>query len=400
MNKILEDIRVLDHTHVWFGPWCTMMLAELGAEVIKIEPPWGALDRIPEGGRMYGGVSTTFHHLNLNKKDIAIDLKNPKGLKIYKDLVKISDVVVENFSPGTMKKMGLDYEELRKIKPDIVYASLSGFGQTGPYSPRPSYAMIAEAMAGFTRQQGDSVDPNGPPRGMTGAFGDLAPGTMAAMSIIAAIRYRDKTGIGQWIDVAQTDCMIAYNTNITSYFVTGKTEIERRQEQEEQRRQRATAGGPGSVMSVGGIMKAKDGWINIMAGRAKGIDALKQKLGVKDLERETVLKLVENMTREEAVNFFTELDMPVAPILYASEATKDPHVLSRNMFVEVVHPKFGKLKVINFPVKFSETPGQVISAAPLLGQNNKDILMNYLGYTEEEIVQLTKEGVIAAEKTS
>ena len=396
MNKILEDIRVLDHTHVWFGPWCTLMLADLGAEVIKIEPPWGALDRIPERGRMYGGVSPTFHHLNLNKKDIAIDLKNPKGLKIYKDLVKISDVIVENFSPGTMKKMGLGYEELRKIKPDIIYASLSGFGQTGPYSPRPSYAMIAEAIAGFTRQQGDSVDPNGPPRGMTGAFGDLAPGTMAAMSIIAAIRYRDKTGIGQWIDVAQTDCMVAYNTNITNYFVSGKTEIERRQEQEEQRRQRTSGG----AFYIGGIMQTKDGWIYLMGGRAKGIDALKQKLGVKELERESVVKMIEDMTREEAVNFFTELDTPVAPVLYASEATKDPHILSRNMFVEVEHPKAGKLKVINFPVKFSETPGQVISAAPLLGQNNKDILMNYLGYTEEEVVQLTKEGVIAAEKTS
>jgi crotonobetainyl-CoA:carnitine CoA-transferase CaiB-like acyl-CoA transferase len=397
MNKILEDIRVLDHTHVWFGPWCTMMLAELGAEVIKIEPPWGALDRIPEGGgRMYGGVSPTFHHFNLNKKDIAIDLKNPKALKIYKDLVKISDVVVENFSPGTMKKMGLDYEELRKVKPDIIYASLSGFGQTGPYSPRPSYAVIAEAMAGFARAQGDSIDPNGPPRSMVGSFGDLAPGTMAAMSIIGAIRYRDKTGKGQWIDVAQTDCMVAYNTNITSYFVTGKNEIERRKEQEEQRRQ----GGAASAFSIGGVMKTKDGYVQVMAGRAKGLDALKQKLGVKDLDREAVLKVVENMTRDEAISFFTELDLPVAPILYASEATRDPHVLSRNMFVEVEHPKAGKIKVVNFPVKLSETPGQVISAAPLLGQNNKDILMNYLGYTEEEVVQLTKEGVIAAEKTS
>ncbi|MEM3004859.1 MAG: CaiB/BaiF CoA-transferase family protein [Candidatus Bathyarchaeia archaeon] len=395
----MEDIRVLDHTHVWFGPWCTMMLAELGAEVIKIEPPWGALDRIPEAGRMYGGVSATFHHLNLNKKDIAIDLKNPKGLKIYKELVKISDVVVENFTPGTMKKMGIDYEELRKIKPDIILASLSGFGQTGPYSHRPSYAVIAEAMAGFTRAQGDSIDPNGPPRAMTGAFGDLAPGTMAAMSIIAAIRYRDKTGKGQWIDVAQTDCMVAYNTRITEYFLSGKTEIERRQEQEEQRR-RAAAGGAVGAMSIGGIMKTKDGYIHVMAGRAKGLDALKQKLGVKELNRDDVLKMVEHMTREEAINFFIELDLPVAPILYGSEATKDPHILSRNMFVEVVHPKAGKIKVVNFPVKFSETPGQVISAAPLLGQHTREILMNYLGYKEEEINQLMKEGVIAEEKLS
>ena len=393
MDKILEDIRVLDLTHVWFGPWCTMMLSELGAEVIKVEPPWGALDRIPERGLMYGGVSPTFHHLNLNKKDIAVDLKNPKGKKIFQDLVKMSDVVVENFSPGTMKKLGLDYEELRKIKPDIIYASLSGFGQTGPYASRPSYAMIAEAMAGFTRQQGDNINPEGPPIGLTGAFGDLAPGTMAAMSIIAAIRFRDKTGRGQMIDVAQTDCMVAYNTNITTYFVSGKNETERRKEQEE-RRQRE---GPGYV-NIGGIMKTKDGYVSVMGGRAKGIDALKQKLGVRELEREQILKLAETMTREEAVKFFTELDMPVAPIYYSSEATKDPHIVSRNMFLEMTHPRLGKYTAINFPVKFSETPGKVVSPAPLLGQNNKDVLINYLGYTEEQITQLVKEGVIASEK--
>jgi len=396
MNKILEDIRVLDLTHVWFGPWCTLILGELGAEVIKVEPPWGALDRIPERGTMVGGVSPTFHHLNLNKKDVAVDLKNPKGAKIFKELVKISDVVVENFSPGTMKRLGLDYEELRKVKPDIIYASLSGFGQTGPYSSRPSYAVIAEAMAGFSRQQGDNVDPNGPPISMTGSFGDLAPGTMGALSIIAAIRYRDKTGKGQMIDVSQTDCMVAYNTNMTSYFVTGKTEIERRKEQEEQRR----IAGPSGAMSLSGIMKTKDGYIQLAGFRAKGIDALKQKLGVKELDRDMVRKYVENMTRDEAIKFFVEIDLPVAPVYYASEATKDPHVLSRNMFTEVVHPKAGKIKVVNFPVKLSETPGQVVSAAPLLGQNNKEVLINYLGYTEADIEQLTKEGVIAAEKTS
>lgn len=255
MDSILEDIRVLDLTHVWFGPWCTMMLAELGAEVIKVEPPWGALDRIPERGLMYGGVSATFHHLNLNKKDVALDLKSPKGKKIFQDLVKISDVVVENFSPGTMKKLGLDYPELTKIKPEIIYASLSGFGQMGPYAPRPSYASIAEAITGFTRAQGDVVNPDGPPVSMTGAFGDLAPGTMAAMSIIAALRFRDKTGRGQMIDVAQADCMTAYNTNITTYFVSGKNEADRRKELDELQKQGA------SMINVGGVLKTK-GWVH------------------------------------------------------------------------------------------------------------------------------------------
>ena len=397
MKKMLEDIRVLDLTHVVHGPWCTLMLAEMGAEVIKIEPPWGALDRIPERGLMYGGTSPAFQYLNLNKKGMAIDLKNPKGAKVFKDLVRISDVVVENFSPGTMKRLGLDYDELKKIRPDLIYAALSGFGQTGPYSPRPLYAPIAEAYSGHTRATGDRVDPNGPPIGIAGAFGDVAPGTMAAMSIIAAIRYRDKTGKGQMIDEAQLDCMVAFNyTDITTFLLSGKNEAERRREEEELARRRGQ-----SLTAIGGIMKTKDqGYIQLAGIRAKGLDTLKQRLNVKDLDNESLRRFVETMTRDEAVNFFVEVGLPVAPVLYASDAVKDPQILSRNMFVEVQHPKLGKIKVINFPVKFSEAPGEVVSAAPLLGQHNKQVLANYLGYTEEEIAELTKEGVIASERLS
>ncbi|MEM2996701.1 MAG: CaiB/BaiF CoA-transferase family protein [Candidatus Bathyarchaeia archaeon] len=391
MRGILGDIRVLDLTHVWFGPWCTLMLSELGAEVIKIEPPWGALDRIPEIGPMYWGASPTFHHFNLNKKDLAVNLKHPKGQEIFRRLVKISDVVVENFTPGTMEKLGLGYEELKEIRPDIIYASLSGFGQTGPYSARPSFAVIAESIAGFTRELGDRVDPNGPPINLVGYFGDLAPGTMAAMCIIAAIRYRDRTGKGQFIDVAQSDCMIAYNTSVTTYFLSGKNEVERRKEMEEIRKK-------ADQMRIGGIMKVKDGWIQVAGMRARGIDVLKEKLGLEEISREVVERYVENMSREEAVRFFVEVGLPVAPVYYASEATRDPHILSRDLFVEVEHPKAGKLKVLNFPVKFSETPGRVLSAAPLLGQHNREILINLLGYNEEDVLQLEMEGVIASEK--
>jgi CoA:oxalate CoA-transferase len=395
MGRILEDIRVLDLTHVVFGPWCTKMLAELGAEVIKIEPPWGALDRIPERGPMYGGTSASFQYVNLNKKDIAIDLKNQKGVKIFLELLKLSDVVVENFSPGTMQRLGLSYEEVKKVKPDIIYASLSGFGQTGPYSPRPSYAPIAEAVSGHTRQTGDGVNPNGPPINMAGTWGDVAPGTMAAMSIIAAIRYRDKTGVGQWIDVAQLDCMAAYNyNNITTYLLSGKNDAERRREQEKLEKRM----GPAAI-TFGGLWRTRDGgYIQLAGMRAKGLDTLRQRMGVKELDREVLKRFVEGMTREEAVNYFVDVGLPVAPVLYASETVKDPQFIARNMLVEVDHPKLGRIKVMNFPVKFSETPGEVRTAAPLLGQHNREILKNYLGYSDEEIMQLLKEGVIASEK--
>jgi len=339
---------------------------------------------------MYGGMSSTFHHFNLNKKAMAINLKDPKGVEVFKELVKISDVVVQNFAPGTIERMGLGYDVLKGLKPDIIYAALSGYGQTGPYSKRASYAVIAESMAGFTRAQGDNVDPEGPPISMTGAFGDLAPGTMAAMCIIGAIRYRDKTGKGQMIDVAQTDCMVAYQTGMTTYFLSGQHEIERRKEWEERRKQMPSA------MRIGGIMKTKDGgYIHVAGWRAKGIDALKEKMGVEEPDPDNVKAYVETLTRDEAVKYFEEVGLPIAPIYYASEATSDPHVIARDMFVELEHPTLGKIKVVNFPVKLSETPGEVVSVAPLLGQHNKEILMKYLDYTEEEVDQLTKAGVIA-----
>lgn len=218
MKMPLEDIRVLDLTHVWFGPWCTMMMADMGAEVIRVEPPWGAIDRLAEGA-LFGGASYTFHHLNLNKKDLTLNLKDPEGLAIFKELVKKSDVVVQNFSPGTMEDLGLGYDVLKELNPSVIYAALSGFGQYGPYREWRSYAMIAEAMSGHTMLTGENHDPKGPPIEMAQAYGDLGPGTMAVMSILMALRYRDKTGKGQMIDVAQLDCMVAYNTAITGYML-------------------------------------------------------------------------------------------------------------------------------------------------------------------------------------
>jgi CoA:oxalate CoA-transferase len=390
VEKILEDIRVLDMTHVWFGPWSTLMLAELGAEVIKIEPPWGGLGRISRMGPMYGGMSSTFHHLNLNKKAMAINLKDPQGIETFKELVKKSDVVVQNFAPGAMERMGLGYDVLKELNPKIIYAALSGFGQTGPYSSWASYAVIAEGMAGFTRSQGDQVDPEGPPIAMTGAFGDLAPGTMAAMCIIGAIRFRDKTGKGQMIDVAQTDCMVAYQTGITNFLLSGKHETVRRKEMEELRKQSG-----GGMVRVGGIMETKDGWVHVAGWRAKGMDALKERMGVDELDNDNVKAYTKTLTRDDAVKYFVEVGLPVTPVYYGSEATTDPHVLARDMFVDVEHTKMGKIKVVNFPVKMTESPGEVVSAAPLLGQHNHEILTEVLGYSEEKIEELRKAGVIA-----
>lgn len=384
MRMPLEDIRVLDLSHVWFGPWCAMMLADLGADVIRIEPPWGAIDRLAEGA-LFGGASYTFHHLNLNKRNLTLNLKDPEGLAIFKELVKKSDVIVQNFSPGTMESLGLGYDVLKELNPRIIYAALSGFGQYGPYTERRSYAMIAEAMSGHTMLTGENHDPEGPPVEMAQAYGDLGPGTMAAMSIIAALRYRDKTGIGQMIDVAQLDCMVAYNTAITGYLLSGMKPLELREKYPRGR-------------GAGGILKTKDDkWIRMTAFGPRALDRIIQNMGVEydQITEEFLKEKTATMTREEAVAYYTDMGLPCAPVYHVDETVADPHVNTRNMFVELEHPKAGKIKLVNFPVKFSDTQPILKTPAPVLGQHNKEVLKELLGFSDEKIEDLVKKGIIS-----
>ncbi len=382
MPKILDDIRILDLTHVWFGPYCTMMLAELGAEVIKVEPPWGTIGRLGPGA-LFKGTSSTFYALNLNKKDIAVDLKAPEGKEILSDLVKVSDVVAQNFAPGTMERLGFDYDTLKQLNPGIIYAALSGFGQTGPYSRYGSYAAIAEAMSGHTFATGKNHDPNGPPISMAGALGDLGPAMYAAFAITAAIRHRDRTGVGQMIDVPQFECMVAFNTTSTtaySLFKETTWEIRRKQPQDPNR--------------IWGKFEVLDGWIQVAGERPRAIDRLKEILGVEEINRDLIADHVKKMTRKQAFDFLAGVEMPVAPIYDSHETFADPHLEAQGFWVEVDHPAAGRYEVPNFPVKFSETPGKVTSASPMLGQHTEEILTTLLGYTQDRIRELEKEGKI------
>ena len=388
MEKILEDIRVLDLTHAWFGPYCTMLFAGLGAEVIKIEPPWGALGRMGPGA-MVQGASTSFYALNNNKKDLAINLKSPEGLEIFKNLVKKSDIVIQNFLPGTMERMGLGYDVLKELNSKIIYAALSGFGQTGPYKSRPSFAPIAESMSGHIFQTGESADPDGPPLGMAGAYGDLGPALWAASSILAALRYRDKTGKGQMLDVAQADCMVSLNTvAVTSYNMLGMSMREDREKYPQAR------GG------IGGITKTKDGYIYIAGFRPRAVEKMKLQLGIEELTSDIIKELVSDKTNAAALEYLLGFGVPVAEVYSVKELVNDPHLIDRGMFTEVEHPKAGSIKVTNFPVKFSETPGEIHSATPLLGQHNEEILSTILGYSTEQIQKLEKQGVITADRSA
>ena len=382
IRKPLEDVRVVDMTHVWFGPWCTMMLADMGAEVIRVEPPWGAIDRISEG-MLYGGAPYTFHHLNHNKKDLTLNLKNPEGMRLLKELIKKSDIIVQNMSVGTMEKLGLGYDELKNLNPGIIYAALSGFGQTGPYKNRNCYAVFAEAMSGHTRMTGDGVDPQGPPIEMAMALGDTLPGSLAAMAILGALRYRDKTGLGQMIDVAQLDCMVAVNPGITGYFLSGLTNWEMRK--------KYPTGG------IGGIFKAKDGgYVRVGAFSPSALENMKNFLKVEEPTKEDCEKYIAMKNRDEAVEELVAADLPASPIYQIDETVKDPHLAARNMFIDLQHPLAGKVRTVNNPIKFSLTPVERKTAAPTLGQHSKEILSRVLGLSEDQIQELINNGVVAS----
>ncbi len=382
MKKILEDVRILDFTHVWFGPYCTMMLAELGAEVIKVEPPWGTIGRLGPG-ELVNGVSTTFYALNLNKKNISIDVKNPEGLRIVKELVKQSDVVAQNFAPGTMEKLGLGYDVLKELKPDIIYAALSGFGQEGPYSRYGSYAVVAEAISGHTYATGKQYDYEGPPIPMAGALGDLGPAMYAAFAIVAALRHRDKTGEGQWIDVNQVDSMVAFNCcSSVAYNLIKESPIKRRQNR------------PRDPTRIWGVFKVKDGWIQVAGERPRAIENLKELFDVEEFTQEVLIDKIKDMTRMEAFKILADGGLPCAPIYEAYEAIFDPHLKARNMWVKVEHATKTKHLVPNFPVKFSKTPGEITSASPMLGQHTSEVLKNLLKMEDERIEELIKEGAI------
>ncbi len=376
---LLDDIRVLDFTHVYFGPYCTMILADLGAEVIKVEPPWGEVARFYPP--LVGGVSPVFLYFNRNKKGIVLNLKHPKGREIALELARRCDILVENFKPGTMEKLGLGYEDVKKVKPDIIYASLSGFGLSGPYSKRPSFAPMGSSMSGWYRLTGDIIDPEGPPIRPAEWHGDLDPGLWAVIAILAALRHRDRTGEGQLIDVAQLDCMIAQTgVSITQYTTTGKLPWQIRKEYH--------------TLTTFGMFKARDGWVYIGAD-PRMRDRLCRAMGVESIEStEQLERWVAERTVKEVVDALVEVDVPVAPILQINETLEDPQVKARGIIKTVRHPTAGEVRLPGFPVKMSGFEAEIRRPAPQLGEHTEEVLRSLLGYGDREIEELRREGVI------
>jgi formyl-CoA transferase len=398
LNKgALENIRVLDLTRVLAGPLCTMMLGDMGAEIIKIELP-----EIGDDTRHFGpfrnGESIYYANINRNKKGITLNLKSKKGRKIFLEMAKKADVVVENFRPGVMDRLKLGYNEISKVNDQIIYAAVSGFGSYGPYTERPGYDIIAQAMGGLMSVTGNPND--GPVRVGT-ANGDVLGGLNLVIGILAAINARHIIKKGQKVDISLVDSVVA-SLEITPqrYFESGKNP-------EKMGNRYASAYPYDSFI-------AKDGYFVIGAGNQKLFELLMQKaLKMPDLlndERfitndlrcinylplkEIIEKWSRNYTVNEAVYIILNSGVPAAPIYAMNQVVEDEHIAdAREMFVPLDHPIIGKMKVNGCPIKLMETKSEIKTPAPSLGQNNNEIYKNLLNYSEKEINKLKEEGII------
>jgi CoA:oxalate CoA-transferase len=395
MAGALDGIKVLDFTQVYSGPFCTFLLRDLGADVIKVERREGDVVR-NDAPLTQGLESGTFIILNRGKKSITFNLKSEKGREICRKLAKKVDVVVENFSPGTMDKLGLGSQELCKLNPKLIYASISAYGQTGPRRDDLGYDPVAQAMGGLTSVTGF---PDTPTKCAV-AIADFSAGLFTALSITAALMHRMKTGEGQTIDISLQDCVWLLTSIEFSptYFLSGKIP------------QRLGNGHP--MMTPGNLYPAKDGSVIIATGALAQVQRLFRLIGGEDLVnsplcsnqkervkyREQIDTLVTEWTKkrstEEIVNQLKNIDVPCVKVPTFDEVCNDPQLLSREMIIEVEQTVSGKVKTPGSLFKLSKTPGDVKFPAPFLGEHNMEVYSGMLGYTEQEIMQLTNDGIV------
>lgn len=390
----LSDIKVLDLTRVLAGPYATMVLADLGAEIIKIEQPEKGDD-----SRAYGpyknGESAYFMSLNRNKESITLNLKTPEGKEILKELVKQVDVLVENFRPGTMEKLGLGYEVLKELNPGLIYASSTGYGQTGPYSQRPAYDAVVQAMGGIMSITGQA---DGTPTRVGTSIGDITAGLFCAIGILTALHERERSGLGQMVDVAMLDCQVAILENaISRYEFTGDIP-------------RPIGNRHPSIVPFE-TFNTLTSPIMVAAGNDRLWTTLCELLDLDiacDQRFETNPQRNENysilrpilaerfMTKaaEEWQKMFDEAGIPSGPINTVDKVVTNEQVVAREMILEVEHPVAGATRIPGIPVKLSRTPGEIRMAAPVLGADTEKLLIQYLGLSSEQVAELKEKQVI------
>jgi CoA:oxalate CoA-transferase len=394
MKKPLEGVRVLDLTRVLAGPFCTMMLLDLGAEIIKVENPKGG-DDSRAFGPFQNGKSAYFLTINRGKKSVSLNLKTEKGKEILRELVKHCDVICENYTPGTMEKLGIGYEDLRKINPRIIYAAMSGFGHTGPDRAKPAYDILVQAMGGVMSITGW---PGSAPTRVGVSMGDISASLFGAIGITTALYQREKTGVGQKVDVAMLDCQAAMLENALARFQVDK-EVPQ------------PLGSRHPSITPFQAYQAQDGYLIIAAGNdvlwSKLCTALccvhliadvrfdsnaKRSVNVEAVERE-----LNGILSQKSVSYWMTLlndaGVPCSPVNGMDAVLKHPQLLARNMFVDVDDPAFPGMKIPGNPIKMSSLPEEQSRAkAPEIGEHNEEVLHDLLGMSAAQIAEVLKSG--------
>ena len=395
-HMTLENIVVLDLTNVLAGPYCGGVLADLGANVIKIEPPVKGDD-----GRHYGpylnGESLYYANLNRGKRGITLNLKSEQGKEVFLKLVEKADVLIENYRPGVMNRLGLGYDTLKEINPRLIYGAITGFGSYGPYSDRPGYDIISQAMGGLMSVTGQEGDP---PTRSGNAIGDVLGGMNLTIGILAALNARSITGKGQYIDVSLVDSVVASLEQAWQrFFVSGKLPTRH--------------GNYYDAIAPYDSYMAKDGYMVIGCGNQALFEVLcRDLLGKPELiEDERFLDVplrvknnkqfkvyvedwLKDKTVAEAVQLVLSKRIPAAPIYDLRQISEDEHIAGvRKAFVEIDHPTAGKMKLNSLPIKLSDTAAEIRFASPTLGQHNREVL-GELGYTDEQIDRMAESGVL------
>jgi formyl-CoA transferase len=393
MALLLDDIVVLDCTQVMAGPYCAMLLADMGARVIKVEPPDGDSTRSMAGSR--GNDSPAFNAVNRGKQGIVLDLNSDKGRDVFKRLARTSDILIENYRPGVMARLGLDYESLRAESPKLIYASISGHGQTGPWSSKGGFDLIAQGLSGVMSVTGNA---NEAPVKAGVPLTDLGAGLFATIGILAALHHRSRSGQGQHIDTSLVDAGLALSVwEVTDYFSSGQVP--------------GPLGSAHRMTAPYQAFKCADGYITIGAANDRNFTTLARVMGHHEwltdvrfsadhqrvAHRGELAALIEAETVRESRDFWiAELEkagIPCGPILDYKDALATPQAVAREMTVDVEHPILGSMRTLGTPIKMSATPLDPKRRAPLLGEHTDDVLIE-AGYSNDEIEQLRSTGAV------
>ncbi|MFZ6657442.1 CaiB/BaiF CoA transferase family protein [Undibacterium sp. TJN19] len=403
----LGHIRVLDLTRVLAGPWCAQNLADLGAEVIKVEKP-GSGDDTRTWGPPYlrdaEGNNTTeaayYLAANRSKQAITVDIATPEGQDIIRKLAAQSDVVLENYKVGQLKKYGLDYASLKLIKPDLVYCSITGFGQDGPYAHRAGYDFIVQGMGGFMSLTGERDDlPGGGPQKAGVAIADLMTGMYSTIAVMAALTHRDRTGEGQYIDMALLDVQVAMLANMNmNYLASGNAPKRWGNAHPNIVPYQTFATADGHIIVAAGNDGQYKKFVQ-MGGMPELADDPRFSTNPKRVEHRDMLvpilaEMVRQKTKQEWISLLEDAGVPCGPINTLNEVFEDPQVKAREMQFDLPHPTAGKVKLVANPMKMSATPAVYPSAPPLLGQHTDNVLNKLLGYSDTELQDLKKRKII------